>query len=115
MADLALLQAVPEPVGWTAVALLVLWLLRGLALKGRNDLNEYKVGGAFANGMDALTARCDAMDAKINRLELDRSRLIAWCIKAIAHFGGCGGCVRREAEREQLVEEFESIVKEVAK
>jgi hypothetical protein len=85
-----------------------------MALRLRTDLNEYKVGGAFASGMDALVERVKAMDLRIAKLEKDRAALLSFCSKMIAHFGGCGFCQVRVAERESLQKEFDKVIREIS-
>ena len=108
MPDASLVSAVPAPVGWMAVAALVLWLLRFFIKQGRNDINEYKLGGVYAD-------RVAALEMRVNRLELDKSRLIKLAAKLVAHFGGCGHCAVRAKARSALEAEYDKVMEEVNK
>ena len=112
---IAMLNAVPAPVGWTAAAMAALWLAGIFLRRGQDTFNSYKAGSVFADGMDSLKERVDLMDAKITRLERDRSKLISFCSKVIAHFGGCGHCKMRQDGRESLQQEFDRIMVEITK
>lgn len=115
MPEATLLTQLPESAGWTAVAGLILWLIRGLILKGQNDLNQYKAGGVFADGMDSLQKRVTKMDHLISRLETDKARLVTFCTKVLTHFSGCGSCLREDGSRLLLQEEYSKLMDEINK
>ena len=115
MSDVVFLSQIPSSLGWTAVAGLLLWVIRSGILKTQNDLNQYKAGGVFASGMDSLQKRVEQMDARIFRLERDKSRLVAFCTRVLTHFSGCGNCLREDGSRVSLQDEYEVLMRDINK
>lgn len=113
MPEPSILSAVPAPAGWTAVAILVIWLGGRMLRQGQDTINQYKAGSVFADGMDSLHVRVNQMDARISRLERDKSKLIVYCTKVLTHFSGCGGCKRTDGSRSNLQAEFDTLMEEV--
>lgn len=113
--DMTAIGALPASAGWASVLFLIFWLLRIVVKTTRKDLNEFKADSATGEGISTLQGRVEMLDARVNKLERERSKLIAFCSKVLMHFSGCGSCPGRQAQRDELVEEYQRIMEEITR